>query len=90
MKKYVFLFGATVARETVKGALDASPLVKTWRYDLPHSFYVVSSATAQQLFEDISPRIQGKKRFLIAEISNTNKQGLLPKETWAFLNKRFE
>ena len=73
MKKYLFLFGVTVARETAKAALDASPLVKTWRHDLPHSFYIVSAASAQELFEDISPRIQGKKRFLIIEISSTNK-----------------
>ena len=90
MKNYIFLFGATVTRDAVKNALNSSPLVKNWRYDLPNSFYIVSQASAQELFEDISPRISGKKRLLIVEISSANKQGLLPKDTWTFLNKKFE
>jgi hypothetical protein len=90
MKKYLILFGMTVTREAVKAALNASPLVKTWRYDLPHSFYFVSESSAQQLFDDLNPRIPGKKRFLIVEIANSNKQGLLPRDTWDFLNKKYE
>lgn len=84
--KYLFVYGAALTRDAAKAAIDASPLVKTWRYDMPNSFYLVSDFSAQKLYEDIAPRFAGKKRFLIAEINETNRQGLLPKDTWAFLN----
>jgi hypothetical protein len=60
--------------------------VTTWRYDLPHSFYIVSEADARTLAESIRERL-GKGRFLIAEIT-TNKQGWLPSVTWYLLNNK--
>lgn len=90
-KKYVILFGNGVSRDSVKSALDASPLVVTWRQDLPQCFYFVSSADAQTLYNDLNPRISttGVRLYLIAELAGSFVQGHMPKEAWEFLNKKY-
>ncbi len=74
------------SREDVKRCLNEMDAVITWRYDLPHSFYVVSEVDARTLADSIRERL-GTGRFLIAEIT-TNKQGWLPKDTWYLLNNK--
>jgi len=40
-------------RDQIKEALDKNSLVLTWRYDLPHCFYLVSEVNAKKLAESI-------------------------------------
>ena len=40
-------------REQIKQALNNNNLVMTWRYDLPHCFYIVSESSARILAESI-------------------------------------
>jgi hypothetical protein len=74
------------SREDVKRCLNEMGEVITWRYDLPHSFYIVSEKDARTLGRIIRERI-GAGRFLIAEITQ-NKGGWLPEETWYLLNNK--
>jgi hypothetical protein len=74
------------SREDVKRCLNGMKEVITWRFDIPHSFYIISEADARTLGESIRERI-GKGRFLIAEITQ-NKYGWLPPETWYLLNNK--
>jgi len=74
-------------RESVKSWADTSPLVETWRYDLPNCFYLVSDATAADLSRDLRERLSSQGRFLITEVAE-NRQGALPTDSWYFLNRK--
>lgn len=87
-KSYLMTYSATLGtRDQIKEWLNEMPEVITWRTDLPNCFYIVSTHTAQQLFNALQ-RVAGKKgRFLISEVTS-NKQGLLPSDTWYLLNNK--
>lgn len=76
------------SRETIKAWADQSPLVKTWRYDLPHCFYLISDATASELDGDLEGFLGKRGRYLITEIDE-NRQGRLPADTWYLLRNKF-
>ena len=75
-------------RQAVKVWANESPLVLTWRYDLPNTFYLVSEASAAELYADFAQGSRKSWRCLVTEVSE-NRQGRLPMDTWYFLrNKR--
>jgi hypothetical protein len=74
------------SRERVKQCLNEMSEVLTWRFDLPHSFYIVSDEDANALSKSIRARI-GAGRFIIVEITS-NKAGWLPPDTWYLLNNK--
>ncbi len=87
-KAYIFLYSdKTGGRDTVRAWANQEPAVIHWRYDMPHSFYLVSEKSAAELSESFSNFNGRKGRFLIAELSE-NRQGLLPKETWQLLRSK--
>lgn len=86
-KAYLLIYSDSLGtREEVKDCLNSIGHIIHWRHDMPNSFYLISESTAQVLSESIVRKL-GKKRFLITEIS-TNKQGMLPRETWDLINKK--
>lgn len=89
MKKlYIFNYSDTAgSREEVKKWLDQEPEINTWRYDLPHCFYLISEASASQLSKSFIDFNGKKGRHLIAEITD-NRQGLLTTESWAIMRRR--
>jgi hypothetical protein len=74
------------SREDVKRCLEGMSEVINWRYDLPHSFYIVSEEDAHTLGRIIRERI-GAGRFIITEVT-PNKGGWLPSDTWYLLNNK--
>lgn len=89
MKTYLLVYSDSIGdREVVKRILGAMPEVKHWRYDMPHSFYLWSEASAQELVTSFVSHINQatSKRFIISEITS-NKQGYLPRDTWKFINQ---
>jgi len=88
-KAYLLTYSdATGGRTHIRAWCDAEPMVIHWRYDMPHSFYLISEATAAELAASLKEHVAKKGRFLITEVSD-NRQGWLPKETWQLLkNKR--
>jgi hypothetical protein len=87
-KVYLLIYNDSVGpRELVKLWADSSPLVKTWRYDLPHCFYLVSEASAEELSANLRATLGTGGRFLITEISE-NRQGWLPADTWYLLRNK--
>ena len=86
---YLFIYSRAVGgREAVRAWANQEPAVIHWRYDMPHSFYIISEESAASLSESFIARNGRKGRFLIVEVSD-NRQGRLPKETWHLLrNKR--
>lgn len=87
-KLYLLIYSdLTGTRERIKQWADACPLVSTWRYDLPHCFYLVSTSTAAELSEDLRVKTGNAGRHLIIEASE-NRQGWLPADTWYFLRNK--
>lgn len=84
-RAYLLLYSNAIGdRAKVKQWVDSSPLVITWRYDLPNCFYVISEATAQELSDAFREFTGPTGRFLFIEASD-NRQGFLPPETWHLL-----
>ena len=87
-KAYILIYDDDVGtRSEVKDFIDGMPEVLFWRYDMPHSFYLISEHTASGIANNISAMTEHEGRFLVAEI-NSNKQGWLPRRTWKLLNKK--
>ena len=83
-KAYLLVFSDTMGdHSSFKSWANSSSLVDTWRYDLPHCFYLVSEASASELDEDLKDFFGIEGHYLITEISE-NRQGRLPKDTWYF------
>ena len=90
-KAYILVYDDKVgSRESVTDFLDKRPEIKTWRFDLPNTFYLISDQSAHDLAmvlqENLTMRQEGK-RFIIALLGD-DIQGWLPRETWNFINQR--
>ena len=72
-------------REEIRAFLDKRSEILNWRYDLPHTFYLVSDLSAEELYEVIQSHNQERGFFLIGEVGQ-NTQGWLPAESWMLLN----
>ena len=68
-------------REEIRAFLDKRSEILNWRYDLPHTFYLVSDLSAEELYEVIQSHNQERGFFLIGEVGQ-NTQGWLPAESW--------
>jgi hypothetical protein len=73
-------------REEVKNAIDANSLILNWRYDLPHSFYLVADISAKELAASIRESLP-KGRFVVT-VADHEYWGWNRDETWyLFKNK---
>lgn len=87
-KAYVLIYSDQIgSRDAVKAWADKSKLVITWRYDLPHCFYLISTSTATELANDLRSTTGETGRFLITEASE-NRAGWLPSDTWYLLRHK--
>lgn len=89
MKKvYLLAYSDTFgSRDQVKSAINAIPEITTWRYDLPHAFYLVSEASAQALAIKLREK-RGAGRFVVTEIPETNRWGWLTNQSWYLLKHK--
>lgn len=86
-KAYILVYSGSLGNsEKVKNCLSKINQVIHWRTDMPNSFYIISTDTANDIAKSIRKEI-GNGRFLITEITS-NKQGWLPTETWELINKK--
>lgn len=87
-KAYILLYSnATGGREAIRAWANSEPMLLHWRYDMPHSMYLISENSASELAKSLGASLKSKGRFLIAEISD-NRQGWLPRETWDLLRNK--
>ena len=88
-KSYILIYSDDAgSREQIKAWANTESMVLTWRYDLPHCFYLVSENSAQELSESLRGYTGQKGRFLVME-THDNRQGWLPPESWYLMrNKR--
>lgn len=86
-KAYLLIYTAEVGtREEIKSWANERPVI-TWRYDLPNTFYLISEASASELYESLIAKLGKRGRFLIIE-AGENRQGLLPPDTWYLLRTK--
>lgn len=86
---YLMVYSDTLGtREEVKKVVDELPEVLTWRYDLPHAFYLVSESSARELASTIRSARGNKGRFVIAEIADPTTYGWLTKDSWYFIQNK--
>lgn len=84
---FLLTYGDEVGtREEVKAALDRNPLVITWRYDLPHSFYLVADVGAKQLATSIRESLPNG-RFVVT-LADQDYWGWNSDETWYLFEKK--
>lgn len=87
-RAYLLIYSdATGTREEIKNWADSESQIETWRYDLPHCFYLISEASAKDLAKSLRAFTGEKGRFLISEAGD-NRNGWLPQETWHLLRTK--
>lgn len=85
---YLFIYDDAVGtREEIKSVLNKMDLVRTWRYDMPHCFYVVSDSSASEIYNEFVSLNGTKGKFLFVEASD-NRQGQMLKDTWYLLRNK--
>ena len=89
MSKVYLLVYSNLAgsREQVKKAINDSGIIRTWRYDMPNSFYLVSESSAEKITDALHRQLGKRARFIVSEITE-NRQGWLPKDTWYFIREK--
>jgi len=88
-KSYLFIYSNKVgSRSRLKDALNSMSEVLYWRYELEHSFFIISEHSASELSEAFKEAIgHSSGRFLFSEITR-NKQGWLTSKAWHLINKK--
>jgi hypothetical protein len=87
-KAYLFIYNdATGTRADLKAILDSMKTVKTWRYDMPHLFYLISENSAAELAAEFALAHGTAGQYLFVECSE-NKQGRMLKDSWYLLNHK--
>ena len=86
---YILVYNSEFGtRDAVRSIIDAMPEIINWRYELPSSFFIVSEATADRLANRMRETTGERGRFIIAELSPGNRQGLLDPISWNFINTK--
>ena len=86
-RAYLFIYSGVGTREEIRDYIDDLPEILNWRYDVPHTFYLISESNADEIAERILQFTDGDGRFLITEIAD-NSQGWLSRGAWRFLNEK--
>ena len=87
-KVYLFIFDNNVGtREEIIDVLNTMQLVTNWRYDIPHTFYVISAYSAQELYDEFIANNGVKGRFMFMEAAD-NRQGQMLSDTWYLLTNK--
>lgn len=84
-KLYLVILAAILDRQAVIDHLSTLANTSGWFYNMPNSFFIKSSLSADELSEAIQDKFKRPRHF-ITEISE-NRQGILPKDHWDLFYK---
>ena len=88
MKAYLLAYNDEFGtRDTIKGFLNSMDEIVHWRYDMPHSFYLISEASANDIANRLHELNGGQGLFIVTEIAG-NEQGWLLEESWYLINNK--
>ena len=85
-KLYLIILSAVLDREAVIDHLSSLPDTSGWFYNMPNTFFIKSSLSAEDLSDAIINKFS-KTRHFITEVSK-NRQGILPKDHWELFYKK--
>jgi hypothetical protein len=74
-------------RDKVKSYLESMQDILHWRYDMPHSFYVISEADAGTLATRLRELAGESGKFVFCEFTG-NEQGWLTEASWYLINHK--
>jgi len=87
-KIYLFIYNDDAGnREDIKSIFNSMKTIITWRFDIPHSFYIVSENSAVELYDEFIQAHGTNGRFMFIECT-ANKQGQMLPDTWYLLNNK--
>ncbi len=87
-KAYLFVYDdKTGTREQLKSVFNLMSRVYTWRFDIPHCFYIISDHSAAELYEQFAEMHGKNGRFMFIEASS-NRQGQMLADTWYLLRNK--
>lgn len=86
-KLFLLLYGdSTGTREQVKLAVNNCEHIVTWRYDLPHSFYLISDSNAKEIATALRVRLPNGRLVVIEATDDF--WGWGTQETWYFFRNK--
>ncbi len=87
-KSYLFIHSTlTGTKDEIVSYLNKMSTVVTWRYDMPHVFYVISQNSAEELYQEFFGLAGKKGRYMFMEASD-NRQGQMLADTWHLLTHK--
>ena len=86
-KSYLLVYNNELGtRDAVKTAVDSIPIIKTWRYDMPNMFYLISDYSAKEVSVELRKHLL-VGRFIVLEYT-ANSYGWLDADSWHLLQKK--
>jgi len=87
-RSYLLIYSDKMgSRDQLKRCLNRMEMVKTWRYDMPNMFYIISENSAKDIAKQIRTLTGEEGGFLVAELTG-NCDGWLFEESWDFINNK--
>jgi hypothetical protein len=94
MKLFLLVYGRELGtRPQIKACLNILPQVKSWRSELPNSFFIKSEISAKELANTLQTCLGVEKpKFFIVEIpphtDADRSWGWLVHDSWVFLGRK--
>lgn len=85
---YAVHFSPPIQYPDVRGWADASPLVETWRHEIPNCLFLASASSADELARDLGARTGNAGRVLITEVAGTNFAGWMSADFWKLVQAK--
>ena len=89
MKAYLLTYSDATTPQYVQSMLSATRAVSTWVAPFPYAVIVISELALGELTAVLETHLAGTW-FLLAELTPTSCNGLLPKQFWAYVQDPFK
>lgn len=83
---FLITLGAKFDRSQVINYLSVQRGFGMWFYSMPHSFFIYSSVSAENIAKLIEGRFGASERYFVVKVANAEYYGWMPKDHWAVVN----
>lgn len=84
---YAIHFSPPIEYTDVRGWADTSPLVETWRHEIPNCLFLASASSADDLARELVTRTGKAGRVLITELG-ANLAGWMTADFWKLVRAK--
>lgn len=86
-KVYFLTYDApSTGTSRLHSAIDSSPKISDWCHYIKTSYFIVSTSSSQELYDELKPSLDDENFIIMQVRSNRNRQGWLPKKAWEWLD----